>query len=112
MFRASGFGFREVAEVLYRRRAPGTVSAMTLVPANFPDLVWGRLKAWAKVQSAAAAFTSLDECLAFVKHAAEAISGRPDMLRREVVEFYAAETLEMIAKYRAQLQDTDNEAAV
>ena len=68
---------------------------------NFPDDVWGRMKAWAKIQAQAPAVPSIEECAAYVRFCTEEITGRTDMLPEEVVNFYAAETAEMIERLRA-----------
>lgn len=67
---------------------------------NFPDDVWGRLKAWAKIQAQAPAVPTNEECAAYVRFCTEEITGRSDMLPAEVVNFYAAETVEMIERLR------------
>ena len=67
---------------------------------NFPDDVWGRLKAWAKIQAQAPAVPSSEECAAYVRFCAEEITGRSDMLPTEVVYFYATETVDMIERLR------------
>jgi hypothetical protein len=67
---------------------------------NFPDEVWGRMKAWAKIQAQAPAVPSIDECAAYVRFCTEEITGRADILPAEVVNFYAAETLDMIDRLR------------
>jgi hypothetical protein len=73
---------------------------MRLVRGNFPDEVWGRLKAWAKVQAQGCCSPTVDECAAYVEHTAKEITGRPNALPIDVVRFYAAETAEMIASIR------------
>jgi hypothetical protein len=74
---------------------------MRLIRGNFPDEVWGRLKAWAKVQAQGSSSPTVDECAAYVEHTAKEITGRPNALPLEVVRFYAAETAQMIASIRA-----------
>lgn len=78
---------------------------MPLIPMNFPDQVWARLKAWAKLRAADGDQPSRDECAEEVLRASEHITGQRDTLRAEVVKFYAAETAEMVEKFRAQLLD-------
>jgi hypothetical protein len=84
---------------------------MPFIPTNFPDQVWSALKAWAQVQAASRDVPTIEECAAYVKRAAEAISGHPGALRTDVVAFYADETREMIAKYREQFLAADAEQA-
>lgn len=69
---------------------------------NLPDQVWSRLKQWAKTQAGAQLSPTNDECVAQVCRITVDITGRADGLRREVISFYADETVEMIAKFRAQ----------
>jgi len=91
---------------------------MPLIPTNFPDQVWARLKTWAKVRAAQAGKPSVDECVEEVGRASEDITGRRDTLRAEVVKFYAAETADMVEKFRSHLPgpddatETDLESAV
>lgn len=73
---------------------------MRLIRGNFPDEVWGRLKAWAKVQAQGTGSPSIDECAAYVEHTAKEITGRPNVLPSELIRFYAAETAQMIASIR------------
>lgn len=73
---------------------------MRLIRGNFPDEVWGRLKAWAKVQAQGAVSPTIDECAAYVEHTAKEITGRPNVLPLDVIRFYAAETVQMIASIR------------
>jgi hypothetical protein len=76
------------------------MSDLRLPLTNFPDEVWGRLKAWAAAQTQLVAIPTLEECAAFVRFAAEEVAGRPDALPPQVVKFYAAEALTMIQRLR------------
>jgi hypothetical protein len=67
---------------------------------NVPDEIWNRLKQWAKSQAGEQVSPTIDECVSRVLDVAAEVAGRPDSLRRDVVSFYAAETAEMIAKFR------------
>ncbi len=78
---------------------------MPLIPTNFPDQVWARLKAWAKLRAADGDQPTPEECAEEVLRASAHITGHRDSLRAEVVKFYAAETAEMVEKFRAQLLD-------
>lgn len=75
---------------------------MPLIHDNFPDEVWARLKAWAKVVARGSEVPSTDDCALHVERLAREITGIPNALRAEVVQFYASETAEMIARYRAE----------
>jgi prephenate dehydrogenase len=77
---------------------------MPLFNGNFPDEVWSRLKAWAKIQASGPVSPTSDECVACVERIATEITGQTNSLRRDVVTFYAAETAEMIARFREQLE--------
>jgi hypothetical protein len=76
---------------------------MRLFHGNFPDEVWSRLKAWAKVQAEAYVSPTIDECVACVERIATEITGRNDSLRSDVVSFYATETAEMVARFRREI---------
>lgn len=82
---------------------------MRLINGNFPDEVWGRLKAWAKVQAHGSGCPTIDECASYVEHIAKEITGCAGSLPGDVVRFYAAETAEMIAvlreRFRAAAED-------
>lgn len=77
-----------------------TMSPMRLPQSNFPDEVWSRLKAWAAAQTRADVIPSIEDCAAYVRFAAEEITGRPDSLPPQVVNFYAAEAALMIDRMR------------
>jgi hypothetical protein len=82
---------------------------------NLPDLIWSRLKEWAKTTAASQTPPTSDECVAIVLRIVAGITGRPESLRPEVVAFYANETAEMVAKCREQTGSvgaTDLEAAI
>ena len=72
---------------------------------NFPEDVWGRLKAWAKIVSVAPEAPTLEQCAAHVRRVATEISGLTAPLRPDVVEFYASETLQMIARLREDVAE-------
>lgn len=78
---------------------------MRLIRSNFPDEVWSRLKAWAKDQALANKPRTLEECTAQVESVAKDITGAERSLRPDVVAFYAAETLEMIARFQNEPGD-------
>lgn len=86
---------------------------MTLVPyamfanslltfSNLADDIWTRLKTWARAQASLSAQPSLDECERYVQGVCSQLTGKPNALRPDVVAFYASETREMIAAYRAR----------
>jgi hypothetical protein len=81
---------------------------MPLIHDNFPDKVWAGLKAWAKSVCDLPDLPTLDECAKQVERIALEVTGAPNVLRPEVVTFYASETVEMIARFRDEL----GEAAV
>jgi hypothetical protein len=81
---------------------------MPLIPDNFPERVWARLKAWAQSISECQENPTFDQCAAQVERIVADVTGVPNLLRPDVVEFYANETLEMIARFRDEL----GEAAV
>lgn len=69
---------------------------------NFPDEVWNRLKAWAKVRAASDGSPTLEECAAYVRSVSKDITGNSEALRPEIVSFYAAETADMVVRFREQ----------
>ena len=73
---------------------------MPLLHQNFPDEIWAALKAWAKVIAQGPETPTLDECSACVERVAKEITGIPNLLRPDVIAFYAAETCDMIAMFR------------
>jgi hypothetical protein len=81
---------------------------MRYLHGNFPDEVWARLKAWAKAACARPDRPTVEECSDEVERIAAEITGIPNVLRPEVVNFYARETVEMTARFRDEL----GEAAV
>jgi hypothetical protein len=88
---------------------------MRFVPSNLPDAVWSRLKGWAKTQALVEETPTNEQCRAQVRQAVAEFAGDRDALRPDVVAFYAAEALEMIAKFRQDRRtatDPDVEAAV
>jgi len=73
-----------------------------LIHTNLPDAVWSGLKTYAQSQAQLQGTATFDECAAHVERIAREITGHANALRPDVVSFYAAETLEMIARYRSQ----------
>lgn len=69
---------------------------------SFPDEVWCRLKAWAKIQAGGEASPTPDECALYVRTVVKDLTGDAGALRPDVVCFYAAETSEMVARFRQQ----------
>ena len=69
---------------------------------TFVDTLWNLLKAWAKEQAAQNATPTLEQCAAEVKRLGETIIGNSGALRADAVTFFAAETLEMVAKFSAE----------
>jgi hypothetical protein len=69
---------------------------------NLPDEIWSRLKAWAKIQAQAGVSPSVAECAAHVERLSKELTGYADSLRSDVIEFYAAETSEMIARFQTE----------
>lgn len=68
---------------------------------SFPDAIWSRLKAWARIQARDGRRRSAEECMAQVEMVVRDITGYADSLRPEVVAFYAAEAAEMIARFES-----------
>lgn len=75
---------------------------MALIPDNFPDQIWVALKAWARSIAQDAVTPGDDACRIEVERIAREITGVPNILRPDVVAFYAVETAEMIAKFRSE----------
>jgi hypothetical protein len=75
-----------------------------LFQGNFPDEVWCRLKAWARKKASDGESPTLSDCAAQVERIASEITGFPNSLRADVVNFYAAETAEMILRFREDVQ--------
>ncbi len=74
---------------------------MPYVHGDFPDEIWKRLKEWAKAQAHAQLSPTNAECVAQVLLIAADLTGRRDILRGDVVTFYANETAEMVLRYSA-----------
>ena len=65
---------------------------------DIPEEVWRRVKIWAQQQAQRNARPTFEQCVAEVERISkEPLSGRPS-LPREVVEFYAAEAMQIIEK--------------
>ncbi|HEY9180184.1 MAG TPA: hypothetical protein VIO32_05660 [Candidatus Baltobacteraceae bacterium] len=75
---------------------------MPLIHSNFPDDIWQRLKAWAKIQAHASESPSEDDCIQYIRKIVADVAGAAKALPEPVVLFYAAETLEMIRSFRAE----------
>ena len=75
---------------------------MPLIHSSFPDDVWQRLKAWAKIQAHAPESPSEDDCIRYIQKIVGDLAGAAKALPEPVVQFYAAETLEMIRSLRAE----------
>jgi len=63
--------------------------------------VWAELKLWARSQANVPEIPTITECVAQVERVAKHLTGVPNALRPDVVAFYAAETADMIARFRA-----------
>lgn len=77
---------------------------------NFPDAVWAELKLWARNQATKTEIPAITECVAQVERVARTLTGVPNALRPDVVAFYAAETADMIARFRATTLATSDVA--
>ena len=75
-----------------------------------PERVWNSLKSWAQIRSETGGFPSADDCAAQVRRVVSTHTGRPGGLPDAVVQFYAAETLQMVEKYRTN-RDADDSVA-
>jgi hypothetical protein len=82
-------------------RAGVKLFKMPLIHGNFPDEIWQRLKAWAKIQADGSESPSEDDCAQYVERLAQELGGSPKTLPDAVVRFYAVEVLDMIRNMRA-----------
>lgn len=72
-----------------------------MIPNNFTEELWSKLKAWAKGHADAGASPTREESVAAVRSFCQQLTGHADFLACDVVAFYAAEMLEMLTKFRA-----------
>ena len=76
------------------------------VRGNLPDRLWARLKEWAAARAFDAQPVSLEQCVDVVHRLCRELTGNADVLRPDVVAFYAGETEEMVAAFlRAMAPD-------
>ncbi len=83
-------------------------SAIQRLYENFPDAVWTELKVWAQVQANAPEIATITECINQVERIAKKLTGVVNALRPDVVAFYAAETADMIARFRDAMPPTSH----
>jgi hypothetical protein len=62
------------------------------------DEIWRRLKDWAKDRAGVEEALSHDDCRAQVVRIIREITGHADLLRADLVAFYASEVAEMVEK--------------